>query len=169
MTKGKRKINILDFLIITLVVLCIIGAVLRIYVKNRDDKFGNDEAIISFLIQDVQYESAALIKDGDRVYSSAYDCEIGNIVGDITYEAAVYYAEDDGKINKTNSGINPVTNEPYRVDLRGKVKCTGTWTDGSGYSLNGTQYIAPNMSIEFCMPNIKATVLITNVEVLKAE
>lgn len=169
MTREKKRINILDFLIIVLVVLCIAGAVLRIYTKSRDDKFGSDEATVTFLIQNVQYESKNLIKDGDKVYSNVYECDMGTVVGDVDYGAAVYYAEDDGEINKTTSAINPITNEPYRIDMKCQLKCNGTWTDGSGFSVNGTQYIAPNMSMELCFPNIKATVLILDVEVSKAQ
>lgn len=169
MRKGKSKINILDFLIIVLIVLCVIGAALRIYTKSRDDKFGNDVATVTFLIQDVQYASKNLIKDGDRVHSEVFDCDIGTVFGDVDYTAAVYYSEDDGKINKTTSGIDPETEEPYRIDIEGQLKCSGTWTEGSGFSVNGTQYIAPNMSIELSFPNIKATVLILDMEVSKAE
>ncbi len=169
MEKKKSKINILDFLIIALVIVCIAGAVLRIYTKSREDKFGEDVATVSFIIQNVQNESKDLIKAGDRLYSEAYDCDFGTMVGDMISTNAVYYAEDDGEIIRVESGINPETNEPYRVDLYGKFTCKGTWTDENGFSIGGTQYIAPNMSVGLSFPNIKATILILSVDVEKAK
>ncbi|MBE6680338.1 MAG: hypothetical protein E7598_07450 [Ruminococcaceae bacterium] len=165
----KSRINILDFLIIALVALCIVGAVLRMYAKSNEDKFGDYTATVSFLIQDVQNESKDLIKAGDRLYSEAYGCEFGTIVGNVINTNAVYYAEDDGEIIRVESGINPETNEPYRVDLYGKFECNGAWTAENGFSIGGTQYIAPNMSVALSFPNIKATVLILDVEVEKAK
>ena len=169
MQNRKFKINILDFLIIALVALCVVGAVLRIYTKSREDKFGEDVATVSFVIQNVQNESKDLIKSGDRLYSEAYDCEFGTIIGAVINTNAVYYAEDDGEIIRVESGINPETNQPYRVDLYGKFECKGTWTDENGFSIGGTQYIAPNMSVSLSFPNIKATVLILDVKVEKAK
>lgn len=169
MQNRKTRINILDFLIIALVVLCIVGAILRIYTKSREDKFGEDVATVSFLIQDVQNKSKDLIRTGDRLYSEAYECDFGTIVGNVISTNAVYYAEDDGEIVRVESGIDPETNEPYRVDLYGKFECKGTWTDENGFSIDGTQYIAPNMSVALSFPNIKATVLILDMEVQKAK
>ncbi len=169
MQNRKFRINILDFLIIALVVLCIVGVVLRVYTKSQEDKLGKDVATVSFLIQDVQNASKDLIHAGDRLYSEAYECEFGKVVGNVVHTNAVYYAEDDGEIIKVESGIDPATGEPYRVDLYGKFECEGTWTDESGFSIGGTQYIAPNMSVALSFPNIKATVLILDVQVEKAK
>lgn len=158
MEKRKFRMNVLDILIIVLVMLCIAGAVLRVYVKNRDDKLNRDTAVVTFLIQNVQYESKDLIKDGDRVYSEAYDCDFGYVVGEMEAKPALLYAEDDGEIIAVHS------NEYERLDLTGTFRCEGTMTESSGFTVNGTQYIAPNMSISVSFPNIKATILILDVE-----
>ena len=158
MQKRKFRINILDILIVSMIILCIAGAVMRMYTKTNDVKLESQTATISFLIQDVQSESQYAFTDGDRVYSPELECELGNIVGSIVATPAVYYDEDGGEFVKTYS-------DGTRVDIRGKFVCEGTWTDASGFAANGTQYIAPNMTVAVSFPGIKTSMLITDVEV----
>ena len=158
MQKRKFRINILDFLIVALVILCVAGAVMRMYTKSNDVKLETQKATISFLIQDVQSASQYAFADGDRVYSPELECELGYIEGEVVATPAVYYNEDGGVFVKTESAGS-------RVDIRGKFVCEGTWTDASGFAANGTQYIAPNMSVFVSFPGIKTSMLITDVEV----
>lgn len=159
MQKKKFRINILDFLIVAMVILCIVGAVMRVYTKNSDEKLVGQTATISFLIQDIQSDSQHAFKNGDRIYSSELECELGKLVGNVTVTNAVCYdVTDNAEIKKSYSN-------GLRVDVRGKFVSEGTMTDGSGFAINGTQYIAPNMSISASFPGIKATILITDVDV----
>ena len=159
MEQKKFRVNILDFLIIALVVLCIVGAVLRIYAKNSDVKLTGQTATVSFLIQDIQSESKDAFKSGDRIYSEELECELGKLLGNVVATDAVYYDSSD------NAEIVKSYSNGLRVDVRGKFICKGTMTESSGFAVNGTQYIAPNMSISVSFPNIKAIILITDVEV----
>lgn len=158
MQKRKFRINILDFLIVAMVILCIVGAFMRMYTKTNDVKLESQKATVSFLIQDVQSASQYAFTDGDRVYSPELECELGYIEGEVVATPAAFYNEDGGAFVKTYS-------EGLRVDIRGKFVCEGTWTDASGFAANGTQYIAPNMTVSVSFPGIKTSILITDVEV----
>ena len=158
MQKKKFRINILDVLIISMVILCILGAALRVYIKNRDDKLESQTATVSFFIHNVQSASQFAFNDGDRVYSEQIECELGVLTGDVEVSNAVYYRENNGEFHEFESTGG-------RVDIRGTMTCKGTWTDASGFSVNGTQYLAPNMYVYVSLPEIKTAMLITDIEV----
>ncbi len=158
MEKKKFRINILDLLIIALVLLCIAGAVFRVYMKNNDDKLNAQTAVVSFLISDIQRESVDKFIDGDRLYCYELECELGTLLGEVEWENAVFYdAIDTAEIKRS-------TSPGLRADVRGNFVCEGTWTKESGFAVNGTTYIAPNMSLYVAFNNIKAQILITGIE-----
>lgn len=156
MEKRKFRVNVLDFLILAVVVLCIVGVFLRGGARETDEKLETLTAIVSFKISNVQSETARYLSDGDSVYSESLGCDFGKIIGDsITLSPAVSYVEHNGKIIKTNSKTG-------RVDIRGSIECTGQMSE-SGFLLGGTQYIATGMTTYAHMPKVSAIIQITDI------
>jgi len=160
MRKTKFRFNILDFLILAIVALCIAGAVLRGGVKTTDKKLEMQTAVISYRVDNIQKESLRYFRSGDPIDSQTLGCHLGTLVGEVTGKAAVYYVEDDGQIIKTESAAD-------RIDVYGQFEAEGTMSE-SGFLIGGTQYIAPGMSTYAHLPQINATILITDVT-LKSE
>ena len=152
MAKKKFRINILDFLILAVVILCIAGALLRGGVKTTDEKLETQTAVISFAIFNVQSASQECFAEGDRMYSESLGCDLGRLVGEIEATPSVYYVEKDGEIVRAYSDIG-------RVDLRGTFECEGQMSE-SGFLIGGTQYIAPGMTTYAYLPNINANIMI---------
>lgn len=159
MQKNKFRINILDFLIIILVLLCAAGAFLRVYTKNNDGKLDMQTATIEFLIQDIPTESQYAFGEGDVLYCYDFERELGTLVGDLVVEDAVYYDVLE------SAEIKRSTSSGERIDVRGTFVCKGSKTENGEFAIGGTQYIAPNMSLGVAFPNIKEIILITDVKV----
>lgn len=157
MAKTKFRFNILDFLILAVIALCIVGALLRGGVKTTDEKLETQTAVVSYFISNVQSASQHCFQEGDRVYCQTLGCEMGRLVGKVEATPTLYYVEDDGKIIPTYS-------EAGRVDIRGQLEVEGKMSE-SGFSVGGTQYIAPGMSMYVYLPNINVTILITDVAI----
>ncbi|MBQ9134259.1 MAG: DUF4330 family protein [Clostridia bacterium] len=155
MSKRKLRVNILDFLIVAAVVLCIAGALLRGGVKSTDEKLETQTAVITFKVSNVQSASQYCFRDGDKIYSQSLGCDMGRIVGEITATPSVYYYEQNGEIFKAYS-------EAGRVDLVGTFECVGQMSE-SGFLMGGTQYIAPGMTTYAYLPNINVNILITDI------
>lgn len=155
MKKKKFRVNILDFLILGVVALCIAGAFLRGGVKTTDEKLETQTAVISFRVSNVQSASQHCFQDGDRIYSQSLGCDMGRLVGSVTATPAVYYIEENGEIVKAYSDAG-------RVDLEGQFECEGQMSE-SGFLMGGTQYIAPGMTTYAYLPNINVNILITDV------
>ena len=155
MSKRKLRVNILDFLILAVVVLCIAGALLRGGAKNTDPKLETQTAVITFQVSNVQSASQYCFKEGDKMYSQSLGCDMGRIVGEITATPSVYYYEENGEIIKAYS-------EAGRVDLVGTFECEGQMSE-SGFLMGGTQYIAPGMTTYAYLPDINVNILITDI------
>ena len=156
MQKRKLRFNILDFLVLVIVILVIVGAVLRGYIKNTDEKLEVDKAIITFKINNIQAASAQHFAAGTPVYSYSLGCDLGKMVGDVVVTPAAYYVEDDGKVVKAYS-------QSGRIDLVGTIECEGTMTKDGGFKLDGSQYFAPGMTTSASLPQIDAHILITDI------
>ena len=157
MEKRRFRFNILDFLVLIVVVLCIVGAVLRGYTKTTDEKLEVDKAIITFKINNIQEASAQYFAEGTEVYSYSLGCDLGKMVGEVEVSPAVYYVEHDGKIVKAYSDTG-------RIDLIGKIECEGPMTKDGGFKLDGSQYFAPGMTTSASLPQIDANILITDIK-----
>lgn len=155
MSKRKFRVNILDFLILAVVALCIAGAFLRGGAKTTDEKLKTQQAEISFVVYNVQSASQHCFHDGDKIYSQSLGCDMGRLVGEVVATPAVYYYDRNGEIIKTFS-------EGDRVDLSGTFACEGQMSE-SGFLIDGTQYIAPGMTTYAYLPNINVNILITDV------
>ncbi len=159
MQKSKIRFNILDFLIVAVVILCIVGVLLRGGAETTDPKLETQRAIVTYKVSNIQSASQHCFQAGDRIYSQSLGCDMGYLVGKVEVTPAVSYIEDDGVITKTVS----VTD---RIDLVGQFECEGKMSE-SGFSIGGTQYIAPGMSTYAYLPNINVNILITDVTVVE--
>lgn len=156
MEKRRFRVNILDFLVFALMAIVIVGAFLRANVKQNDTRLETQTAVLSFKISNVQAASAQCFRSGDPVYSDSLGCDIGTVIGgSITATPAVFYVERGGIIVKTVSATE-------RVDVYGEIECVGQMSE-SGFLLGGTQYIAPGMTTYACLPEINASILITDI------
>ena len=159
MGKKKLRFNILDLLIVAVVIICIAGVLLRGGAETTDPKLETQTAIVTYKISNIQSASQHCFQEGDRIYSQTLDCDMGYLVGKVSVTPAVSYVEDDGVIIKVESVSD-------RIDLVGQFKCEGKMSE-SGFSIGGSQYIAPGMSTYAYLPNINATILITDVQVVE--
>lgn len=162
MQKKKIRINILDFLIIAIVLLCICGAIFRGYMKDRDDKLNTKEVVIEFKISDIQGESAQFFETNAPVYNEDFDCPMGKI-----------YSLDSPRIAKgyehTGKGtVQTVYSDIGRIDLTGTIVCSGTMTKEGGFKLDGAQYLAPGKMVKISVPKLSGSILITDIT-LKSE
>lgn len=160
MQKSKLRFNILDFLIIALLVLCIVGALLRGLNKTTDEKLQVDKAIITFKISNIQEASAKLFAEGMPVYSNSLGCELGKMTGEVETPPAVYYVEDGSEVREAHSATG-------RIDLIGNIECEGTMTKDGGFKLDGSQYLAPGMTTYASLPQIDVEILITDITMVK--
>lgn len=154
-----RRINSADVMIVLLFIVCIVGMVLRFGLMEKIEQRAADQTVtVSFVIEGVSSTSADYISVGDEVYFSENDAKVGKIVSINDPEPSViYYHGEEGSIVSYQSVDG-------KINLKGSMTMKGSMTD-AGFMLDGTTYIAPNMTLWVKTQNITVSMLVTSVEV----
>lgn len=154
-----RRINSADVMIILLFVVCIVGMVLRFGLMEKIEQRAADQTVtVNFVIEGVSSSSAEYIGAGDDVFFSEGEAYVGRVASVNAPEpSTVYYHGEDGSVVSYNSVDG-------KIDIKGSMTMKGSMTD-AGFMLDGTTYIAPNMTLWVKTQNITVSMLVTSIEV----
>ena len=90
----KKKINIVDILIIVLLVICIVGLALRfVLIKNTPDPntlpdVETEKYYVSFITRDLRYSITDYLKDGTELRFSDTNKPFGTVYGSLDVKNA---------------------------------------------------------------------------------
>lgn len=156
--KTVGRINSADVMVLLLCIVCIIGLVLRFGVLNTIETNATSEAAsVTVLIEGIAGTSKDYILLGDEIYLSESGARLGTVSSILSVSPSSYYEyRDDGSINQMQS-VNG------RIDVRVVISVQGCMTE-AGFLLDGTTYIAPNMTLSLNSSTLSAVALITDVQ-----
>ena len=157
-TKKVSRVSPLDIFIAILVVMCIVGVVIRVYVgKDGILPASNNETadyVVSFEIKNAIPELSTYLTSGESLYDSEGNL-FGTVSENLTVTPAQIFVEDsEGKYVPVYS-----SNEN---DIRGTVMLSGSYAD-YGFLAGGKTYIAPNYDIELHTGMASFTMKITGI------
>jgi hypothetical protein len=141
--KTKRRINVIDVIIILLVLALIGTVVYRVYGMISDgssDKGGN--YVITFECNSEYYAMISYLKAGKTVYLVSNKAELGKIYDDSGDSMqAVYEVAETAENGGETDGESTKSTDPYRkVKLAGKIKLSSEAVKsktGSYYTIQG--------------------------------
>lgn len=154
----QKKFNVLDWMIIIVLILCVAVFVLR-YTRKEDIK---ENAIagtyaISFTVKNVRYTTSDAFVKGDAVYVATDDTYIGIFERLDSNNPSAYYAEDP------NGGlVKKYYPEGTRVDLSGTIISEGVMND-DGYFAGGSYYLAPGKELTIYTGHIYVDVVLSGI------
>lgn len=160
--KRKRKVlglNIIDFVIILLVVICLVGAAVR---ANQQNWFSGKSDLetfeIYFSVSDIAYTSEDALVMGDTVVLCENNCVLGTLQSiDSVLPSAMYVKDADGNVISVNYP------ESTRIDVTGTILSNGIMTE-NGYYLGGNVYIAPGKPYAVQSEHMNFTLVILDIE-----
>lgn len=157
--KNGLGLNLIDFVVILLVLICLIGVVIRV---RQIDWFNKNSALeeheVYFSITDISYISEDALVVGDTFTL----CDAGVVLGtlksiDSVLPTTMYVKDSDGNV----LGVNYP--ETTRIDVTGTVLSVGEMTE-NGYLLGGTTYIAPGKTYRVQSEHMDFTLEIINID-----
>ncbi|MBQ9121617.1 MAG: hypothetical protein IJY12_04575 [Clostridia bacterium] len=155
--KKRASFNALDAFIILVVLMCLVGAGLRMFMgENGENVTPNEKYVVSFLIREAIDSDADALTSGDVFYIDTTDAVFGVLDGDPVVSAAqVNVIDQNGQLNIDYSVGDSVF-------IRGRIIVEG-YKSEDGFMLNGNTYLAPYMTIDVHTQYLMKTIEITEI------
>ena len=155
--KKRAGFNALDMFIILVVLVCLIGAGLRMVMgENGESVTPSEKYVVSFLIREAIDSDADALHSGDTFYVDGTNAVFGILDGDpVVSPAQVNVIDQNGQLHIDYS----VGDEVF---IRGRIIVEGYKSD-EGFMLNGNTYLAPYKTIDVHTQYLMKTIEITEI------
>lgn len=165
--RSGARFNIIDFLIILVVLLCVIGLIIRY--TTVLDKIGISDRMeqyeVSFTVENLRYTTPSFFDIGDRVYlrdgSNTY---MGTLISrengstdTLTITLSSQYIQSD------TGFISAYYAENTLVDISGRILCDGMLGEDGYFLLGGDVYVAQGQTLSVCTDLVSFDLIVTNI------
>ena len=164
--KSGIKIKAIDIVIIVLIILSLVGVYFRYNILDElTSKRNIKDYYVSFEITDIKKSTTSYFNVGDKVVFSEDGNELGTLTTSsqnvnnaiaITQATLPYIPQNGGAV------VEVPYPEETRVNASGRLICKGTYTNESGFLLNGTRPITPGQTIKVQTEEVTVTIKITD-------
>ena len=149
--KKSPRFGVLDAVIILLVIAAVLGIYFRYQLIDWITNTRNmKEYTVTFAIDDIRYTTPNYLNIGDEVYFASSGDRLGTLI-----------EESDDASNSALSTVPAlktvyIDGVPYeiqypnnesRADVKGRLRCTGSYSEDGGLLINGSTYIAPGQTV----------------------
>ena len=147
----KGRFNIVDFILL-LILAAIVAAIVLYFIPGAFNRItATDETDITFVLEfrGVDEDFVANIKNGDSVYDSSRNYQLGSVksVESYAYNKLVYNEE---------TGVAEMKNVPGLTNLVVTVTTQAIYNYGDGYSVNGER-IAVGRAYDISLPKFNGS------------
>lgn len=153
----KPKVTALDFMILLLIVLCVVGIIFRSVIANFFIRSVPTENIeISFMAENLTQDEVALVKEGDALYLDE------EIFGEITGLSA---SSSKNVVLSSDDSGNPVFTEavdPERYTINGSISVSGRY-NGEGFASEDNVQLHVGKILNIYASSYNLTVIITEI------
>lgn len=168
--KQGPRFKVLDAVIILLIITSAVGIYFRYNLfdtlKNQRDM---REYVVSFSVQDIRNSTTSYLNIDDVVYYAENGEKLGDLIGYSTDSANALRPTPASKYVLDPKGnmvqiFYPESESMYaRVDVEGKMTCQGSFSEESGFLVNGSRYLAPGQTIEVQTETVTLTMTVTDI------
>ena len=167
-TKKSPRFGILDAVIILLIVAVIAGVYFRYQLMDWITAQRNlREYNVTFAIDNIRYTTPNYINVGDEIYFANGDT-FGTLIEESDGASNIKLSITPASESFTENGevftlFYP--NDESRVDVRGRIRCTGTFSADKGFLVNGSTYVAAGQVIRSQTELVTVDLRILSIEV----
>ena len=166
----RAHFNVIDAVIIILVIAVALGIYSRfnvvetLWAKNETEKYA-----VSFSVKDIRYTTATYVNVGDKVYFADNDELFGAIMSEsednvnalgIT-PSSKYFTDSEGKV------VEVFYPSDTRIDVKGRIECTGYYNGEGGFTVDGRKYLAPGQTVEVRTELVTVTITVTSIDLIE--
>ncbi len=149
--KKAPRFGVLDAVIILLVIAAVLGIYFRYQLMDWITNTRNmGEYNVTFAIDDIRYTTPNYLNIGDEIYFANSGEHLGTLIeeSDNASNSALIIqpSSETFYIDGVAHDI-PYPNLESRVDVKGRLRCTASYSEDGGLLINGSTYIAPGQTI----------------------
>lgn len=153
----KKKFNVLDLVIITVIVLSVAALAVRYISAWKVDGKEMAKYAVSISVKNVRSTIADAFVAGDEVFLESNSAKIGTIESlDSSRPASAYASDLNGGIVKLYYPENT------KVDISATITCVGIMNE-KGFFSDGTQFLSPGMDITIYTSHMYVKASITSI------
>ena len=168
--KAKRsnvKFNIMDFLIILIVLMCVISLIARYTTVLKRIGLSNhlQQYEISFAASDLRYTTPSFIKIDDKVYlDDGSNTLVGTLLSRELGSADALTITLSSEYIQTDVGfISAYYAENTLVDISGRLLCEGRINDEGYFLLGGNVYLSEGQTVSVCTDLVSFELTVTDI------
>lgn len=162
------RFGVLDFVIILLIVVAVIGVYFRYNIIDFFEETQNiKEYSVSFSIKNIRYTTETFIEIGDKVYFVSNGEEFGTLTNPSENTSKPINSKPSTETFTDSKGeIVEVMypNSESRIDAQGRMICSGRYSDDGGFLVNGSTFIASGQYVDVRTEYVTVTIRIDDID-----
>lgn len=156
------KFGLLDFAIILLVIISVVGVYFRFNVIDMISQNANTKTYeVSFSIKGIRYTTPNYFNVNDDVYVASS----GELLGRILQNPNEDKLPSVETFIENGEAFEVTYPEDTKVDVRGSILCQGSVTKNGGLLINGSTQITPGQAITVQTELVTVVINITDIEI----
>ena len=163
----RPHFNVIDAVIVILVLAALVGVYFRYHIIDYLTQAGSkSDYYVSFTVEDVRYTTPYYIEMDDIFYLSSNGDELGSFAGggENQSEPVITFATKTVTDSKGIIHEIPYPHEQSRVDISGRLLCRGTFSEDTGFCLDGKTYIGSGEYISVYSEKVTFTLRVVSIE-----
>ncbi|MBE6576641.1 MAG: DUF4330 family protein [Ruminococcaceae bacterium] len=169
--KKVPRFGILDFVIILLVIIAVLGVFFRTNIINMINNTKDlQKYTVSYTIENVRYTTPNFISVEDKVYFASNGEQFGTIINASENMSALDTTLPSENFTTATGEIVEVfyPNNETRVKAMGRLECDGRYSSDGSFLVNGKEHIAMGQYIDVKTEYVTVTIRIDEITVVNA-
>lgn len=165
--KNRVKFRALDAVIIVLILASVIGVYFRYNLMDMIvGRHNLQDYTVSFEIKDIQDATKDKFELGNKIYYRGSGELLGELVAATENSDAVVHHTPAIKTvipDGENEAVEVSYPEGTRIDISARMICKGKFSDGVGFLVDGTEYLAPGQTVSVMTDYVTFDIIITDI------
>lgn len=169
--KKAPRFGVLDAVIILLVIAVIVGVYFRYQIMDWITNQRNvREYTVTFAIDNIRYTTPNYLNVGDEVYFADSGDSFGTLIEESDDASNIALSIVPSSETFYIDGVAydiPYPDNESRVDVKGRLLCSGSYSEDGGLLVNGSTYIAAGQTVSMQTEWVSAELRILTIEAVE--
>ena len=163
----RPRFGVLDFVIILLIIVAVVGVYFRYNIITFfEDAQHIKEYNVTYSIKNIRHTTDEYINNGDKFYFVSSGEELGENTGILGFtSSSEFFPNSKGELIEVVYPYNQdKPDNSTRIDVQGRMLCSGRYSNDGEFFVNGSTYIAAGQYIDVRTEYVTVTIRIDSID-----